>query len=80
MFATTEVAASAAAAGSSGPSLVVPREAVQTIGDDRIVFVPESETRFRALEVKVGGGAGKELEIVGGSRRAPGSSSKAPSS
>lgn len=55
------------AGGATGPSmLVVPRLAVQQVGNETVVFVPESESRFRAVEVRTGQATAEEIEIVSG--------------
>lgn len=66
MFASAQVAARVGSGGASARTIVVPREAVQKLGDEHVVFVPEGENRFRACEVQVGADAGREIEIVAG--------------
>jgi cobalt-zinc-cadmium efflux system membrane fusion protein len=67
MFATAEISAgSGAAAGGAAPRVVVPREAVQVLGNEKVVFVPEGEGRFTAVEVRTGAESGREIEIVEG--------------
>lgn len=66
MFATAEVSAPSRA-GAGGPHrLVVPREAVQKLGDAQVVFVPLGSNRFRPAKVEIGADSGKEVEIVSG--------------
>ncbi len=54
-------------AGQSGrPVLAVPFEAVQHVGDDYFVFVPEDSVSFEKRAVKIGEQLGNLIEIVNG--------------
>ncbi len=71
MFATAEVATTAANAASDAgevPSgrVVVPREAVQKVGTESVVFVPAGEGRFKPVEVKLGESTAREVELLSG--------------
>jgi cobalt-zinc-cadmium efflux system membrane fusion protein len=67
MFASAEiVAAPGAAAAGGAPHVVVPREAVQVLGDEKVVFVPAGEHRFAAVEVRTGAESGREIELLEG--------------
>ncbi|MCI0670287.1 MAG: efflux RND transporter periplasmic adaptor subunit, partial [Myxococcaceae bacterium] len=56
MFASALVATGpeADAGDATGPRVVVPREAVQTVGSEQVVFVPEGPNHFRPVAVQVG--------------------------
>ena len=64
--------ATAALAGASGPSaiapraVIVPREAVQQIGEEHVVFTPLGDGVFRAVEVRVGADAGRAIQVTEG--------------
>lgn len=65
MFATAELRPSSD--GAAGPaSVVVPREAVQKVGNEEMVFVPLSPTQFKPVDVKTGRSTATEIEIVSG--------------
>lgn len=66
MFATAEVSAPSTAAAGGAQRLVVPREAVQKLGDVQVVFVPLGNNRFKPVKVETGADSGKEVEIVNG--------------
>jgi cobalt-zinc-cadmium efflux system membrane fusion protein len=67
MFATAEISATTGTAPAGGaPRVVVPREAVQVLGTDKVVFVPDGEGRFKAVEVRTGAESGREIEILEG--------------
>ena len=66
MFATAEVSAPSKAAVGGAQRLVVPREAVQKLGDVQVVFVPLGNNRFKPMKVETGADSGKEVEIVNG--------------
>jgi cobalt-zinc-cadmium efflux system membrane fusion protein len=66
MFATAEVSAPSKVGPGDAKRLVVPREAVQKLGDAQVVFVPLGENRFKPVKVETGADSGKEVEIVGG--------------
>ncbi|HEY0710102.1 MAG TPA: efflux RND transporter periplasmic adaptor subunit, partial [Polyangia bacterium] len=71
MFATAEIASGAGHAVRDGGAveampLVVPTDAVQQVGNEQVVFVAESPTRFKAIEVKLGRRSAAEAEILGG--------------
>jgi membrane fusion protein, heavy metal efflux system len=66
MFATAEVAT--AAGDGKGPveRLVVPREAVQKVGEETVVFVPAGDNRFAPRVVQLGATSATEAEVVSG--------------
>jgi membrane fusion protein, heavy metal efflux system len=67
MFATAEISTGATAPGSAGAGqLVVPREAVQQVADEQVVFVPRGADRFQAVEVRTGASSATEIEILEG--------------
>jgi cobalt-zinc-cadmium efflux system membrane fusion protein len=70
MFAQAEIATTTgkeADAGDAEPTrLVVPREAVQKVGEAQVVFVPVGETQFKPIEVRTGASSAKEVEILSG--------------
>jgi cobalt-zinc-cadmium efflux system membrane fusion protein len=67
MFASAEIAAAAGLGAEPGEArVVVPREAVQVLGSEKVVFIPAGENRFTAVEVRTGAESGREIEIVEG--------------
>ncbi len=66
MFATAEVSAPSKVGPGDARKLVVPREAVQKLGDAQVVFVPLGDNRFKPVKVETGSDSGKEVEIVNG--------------
>ncbi len=69
MFATAEIALSESAGdgGTEGPQpLIVPREAVQKIGSEHVLFVPAGENQFKPVEVHTGAVSSQEVEILSG--------------
>ncbi|PTL81603.1 efflux RND transporter periplasmic adaptor subunit [Vitiosangium sp. GDMCC 1.1324] len=68
MFAQAEIATKAdvqADGGGAQPQRVVlPREAVQKVGEEQVVFVPAGENRFKPLKVRTGASSAKEVEIL----------------
>lgn len=67
MFASAQISANpGAAAGEAGARVVVPREAIQVLGEEKVVFVPAGANRFEAVEVHTGLEAGSEVEIAEG--------------
>lgn len=67
MFASAEISAAAGPGAEAGEvRVVVPREAVQVLGSEKVVFVPAGENRFAAVEVRTGTESGREVEIVEG--------------
>lgn len=67
MFATAEIGTTGGAPDGGGPEgLVVPREAVQKVGDEQVVFVEDGPNKFRAVDVTVGRTTASEAEIVSG--------------
>lgn len=69
MYATAEVATRGQAeedAGAPPVHLVVPREAVQRVGNADVVFVPAGENRFKPVEVKLGQGSARDVELLSG--------------
>jgi cobalt-zinc-cadmium efflux system membrane fusion protein len=69
MFATARIAGAAAAAAKPGErsgGVVVPRDAVQKVGERTVVFVPAGENQFRPVAVKLGAESAGEVEIASG--------------
>ncbi|ADO75965.1 efflux RND transporter periplasmic adaptor subunit [Stigmatella aurantiaca] len=67
MFATAEISTGGTSqTGASPERLVVPREAVQQIADEQVVFVPQGPNQFQAVEVKTGASSATEIEILEG--------------
>ncbi|TQF15502.1 efflux RND transporter periplasmic adaptor subunit [Myxococcus llanfairpwllgwyngyllgogerychwyrndrobwllllantysiliogogogochensis] len=70
MFAQAEIATTSGAtrdSGSASPTrIVVPREAVQKVGEEQVVFVPAGENRFRPVEVQTGASSAQDVEILSG--------------
>jgi len=64
--------ATATFAGGSGPSatapraVIIPREAVQRIGEEQVVFSPLGDGVFRAVEVQVGVESGRSIQVIAG--------------
>ncbi|MCK6527696.1 efflux RND transporter periplasmic adaptor subunit [Myxococcota bacterium] len=65
MFATAEIAVGGAPEAPTGaPSaVVIPREAVQAVGGEAVVFVAVGPNRFRPVEVEVGATTASEAEV-----------------
>ncbi len=66
MFATATLAAGAGPSDTSPRAVIVPREAVQRIGEEHVVFTPIGDGTFRAIEVQVGADAGRAIQVVEG--------------
>lgn len=67
MFATARLLTGAQVDGGSDTSkVVVPREAVQKIGNEQVVFVPKGDNQFKPVAVKVGSSSAGEVEITEG--------------
>ncbi len=66
MFATAQVSAPSKATDGLPSRVVVPREAVQKMGEAQVVFVPLGEGRFRPVKVETGSDSGKDVEILNG--------------
>ncbi|WP_338868777.1 efflux RND transporter periplasmic adaptor subunit [Myxococcus stipitatus] len=68
MFAQAEIATTAATAETpeANARLIVPREAVQTVGTKQVVFIPAGEHRFKPVEVRTGRGSSLEMEVLSG--------------
>jgi cobalt-zinc-cadmium efflux system membrane fusion protein len=66
MFASAEIASTSTTGVSRKTSVVIPREAVQQIGDKEVVFVPAGENRYEVVPVFTGQSSIKEVEIVRG--------------
>jgi cobalt-zinc-cadmium efflux system membrane fusion protein len=69
MFGTARIGRAAAATAKTGerpPGVVVPRDAVQKLGERSVVFVPAGENRFRPVEVELGAESAGEIEIGSG--------------
>jgi cobalt-zinc-cadmium efflux system membrane fusion protein len=65
MFGTARIAAATVRAP-GGAGVVLPREAVQKLGDRQVVFVLAGENRYRPVEVETGAETGGEVEIRAG--------------
>lgn len=59
-------AAISSAEPDSSDSLVVPREAIQRVRDEAVVFVPDDDGGFEAREVEVGREAAEKVEVLSG--------------
>jgi len=70
MFAQAEIVTTSPdtpdAAAEVPSRIVIPREAVQQVGGEQVVFVVEGEHRFRAIEVRTGTSTAREVEVVSG--------------
>ncbi|WP_342379839.1 efflux RND transporter periplasmic adaptor subunit [Myxococcus stipitatus] len=68
MFAQAELATTSALpeAPKDTARLVVPREAVQTVGTKQVVFIPSGEHRFQPVEVRTGASSSREVEVLSG--------------
>ncbi|ATB27292.1 efflux RND transporter periplasmic adaptor subunit [Melittangium boletus] len=66
MFAQAEIATGTGTEETNTPRLVVPREAVQQVNGEQVVFVPEQPGVYRAVDVRTGASSAKEVEIVSG--------------
>lgn len=69
MFAQAELGTAPATDGGSDDGrmrVVVPREAVQKVGEESYVFVPEGNNAFKPVRVRVGEVSAKEAEILSG--------------
>lgn len=68
MFATAEVGtgASSDAGTDDRLRLIVPRDAVQKVGESQFVFVPVGTDKFKPVKVTVGRTSAKEAEITSG--------------
>ncbi|AEI67187.1 efflux RND transporter periplasmic adaptor subunit [Corallococcus macrosporus] len=65
MFAQATIATGAEAPGANS-RVVIPRQAVQQVQGEQVVFVPLSETRFRPRDVRTGASSASEVEILSG--------------
>jgi RND family efflux transporter MFP subunit len=63
MYADIEIATT-----SSGQTMMIPRSAVQTVGDRQVVYVanPSEPGKFAEREVRLGEAAGDQVEVVSG--------------
>ncbi|MCY1024043.1 efflux RND transporter periplasmic adaptor subunit [Pyxidicoccus sp. MSG2] len=70
MFAQAEVLTTegtASDAGTPEPTrLVIPREAVQKVGEEQFVFVPVKENQFKPVKVRAGASSAREVEVLSG--------------
>ncbi|MDC0711536.1 efflux RND transporter periplasmic adaptor subunit [Stigmatella sp. ncwal1] len=67
MFATAEISTGGTSQNGASPErLVVPREAVQQMADEQVVFVPKGPNQFQAVEVTTGASSATEIEILEG--------------
>ncbi|MCP3064176.1 efflux RND transporter periplasmic adaptor subunit [Myxococcus sp. K38C18041901] len=67
MFAQADIVTTEAMtdAGVKG-RVVVPRAAVQKVGEEQVVFVPVAEHQFRPVEVQTGASSATEVELLSG--------------
>lgn len=70
MFAQAEVAIQGSVGGEGGSErpqrLVLPREAVQKVGEEQVVFVSAGENQFKPVRVRTGASSATEVEILSG--------------
>ncbi|GHG96490.1 RND transporter [Comamonas sp. KCTC 72670] len=69
MFAQATIATEAEAPGegrNANHRVVVPRQAIQQVAGEQVVFVPLSETQFRPREVTTGASSASEVEVLTG--------------
>ena len=66
MFATATLKAGSSSSAPAPLAVIVPREAVQRIGEENVVFTPLGDGAFRAVEVQVGVDAGRAIQVVEG--------------
>lgn len=67
MFASARLQTGAESdAGSAPSSIVVPRESVQKVGKENVVFVPVGDNQFKPVEVTLGVSSAEEVEITEG--------------
>lgn len=66
MFGTARIATGAPDDAGDSSALVIPKDAVQTVGDQDVVFEPVDATRFRAVPVKLGRVTPTEVEVLAG--------------
>jgi len=67
MFATAEISTGGTAPGATGTEqVVVPREAVQQVAGEQVVFVPQGPHQFQAVDVRTGASSATEIEILEG--------------
>ena len=69
MFGTVQIAVASARAANgtdAAAGVIVPRDAVQKVGERTVVFVPAGENQFRPVEVKLGAESAGEIEIAAG--------------
>ncbi len=53
-------------AGPAVLTVVVPRESVQKVGKENVVFVPVGDNQFKPIDVKLGSSSAEEVEITDG--------------
>lgn len=70
MFAQAEISTKSEAALDGGsaqpPRVVLPREAVQRVGEEQVVFVPSGENQFKPIRVRTGASSAREVEVLSG--------------
>ncbi|ATB35206.1 cobalt/zinc/cadmium efflux RND transporter membrane fusion protein, CzcB family [Cystobacter fuscus] len=70
MFAQAEISTraevNADGGGAQAPRVVLPREAVQKVGEEQVVFVPSGENQFKPIKVRTGASSAKEVEVLSG--------------
>lgn len=52
--------------GAQPPRVVLPREAVQRVGEEQVVFVPSGENQFKPIRVRTGASSAREVEVLSG--------------
>jgi cobalt-zinc-cadmium efflux system membrane fusion protein len=66
MFGTATIAAGGGAQETAAAGVIIPKDAVQNVGDQDVVFEPVDATRFRAVKVKLGRTTPTEVEVLDG--------------
>ena len=70
MYATAEIATAGAGetpdAAAEPPRLIVPRDSVQKLGAEQVVFTPVGDNQFKAVKVRTGATSASEAEILSG--------------
>jgi len=66
MFATATIDTATASTDPGDRPVVVPKDAVQRVGDQDVVFAAVGQSQFRAVRIKVGRVASREVEVTSG--------------
>lgn len=68
MYASAEIAVGGApeTPPAAPPAVVIPREAIQTVGGEAVVFVSAGPNRFQPVEVQVGATTASEAQVTAG--------------